>query len=196
MLACCRYVLFSNRKPVREKKPGCSWRSLLGWETALSWITLSTAATSREMSHHWHLRPRACFARIDTSRYSNLWSVHSAIRELRWFMMSLLKKEVLVILSFISTHRTAQEWWLQYPPFYSQRISSRGKRKRDQMAHFSCSCGCRDPPLAKRKQSAEEGAFTCIKQKGKEEGCMLILYWGRSCPDALADRSHLKCWHV
>lgn len=34
------------------------------------------------------------------------------------------------------------------------------------------------------------------KEKEEEEWYMLIIYWGRSCPDALADRSHFKCCDI
>lgn len=153
------------------------------------------------MNPYWHLRPRACFLCIDTSRYSHLCSVHSAIRELHWFMMSPLKKAVLVILSLINTHRTEEERWLQNPPFYSQSILIGGKTKRDKMTRLSwrsCSCGCRDLPASKRNQSAlTMEHIACIyvhKAEGKGRMVHVSYLLRKSCPDALADRSRFKCW--
>lgn len=52
--------------------------------------------------------------------------------------------------------------------------------------------------LKKKNQSAPARsklpASPCIKQKWKVEWYMLIVgTCGKGCPDALADRSHLKC---
>lgn len=106
--------------------------------------------------------PKLVFQCIDVSRYSNLWSVYSAIHELNWFMMSLLRKTVLVMLSLINTDRTMQQQWLQ----------SKMEKNWDKMV-LSCWGSCCVAPLSEWIPSAlTTEQIACINMhKAKEWWC-------------------------